>query len=182
MGVFKNRTHDLQNFVASLAVKSIYIVTGKHPAQIEKLDYTKDSLSEKEIMQENIDYVVKILDSHYSEELQSCITNSTITEKLARLWYKYMIKFFRNKIAEIVKHCYGSKNINVDERTRILTEYAAKYNSIMNSIGKKYSVVKIRNQCSVTGRRRGYIRKLGITRKIVRKNVPLVHGLIKSSW
>jgi len=46
------------------------------------------------------------------------------------------------------------------------------------------AVVRVRNRCQVTGRPRGYYRKLKMSRIAVRElgNRGLIPGLVKSSW
>ena len=46
------------------------------------------------------------------------------------------------------------------------------------------TVVRVRNRCQVTGRPRGYYRKLKMSRIAVRElgNRGLIPGLVKSSW
>lgn len=52
------------------------------------------------------------------------------------------------------------------------------------SLPRNSAQVRVRNRCCVSGRPRGYYRKLGISRIALRElgGLGLVPGLVKSSW
>ena len=54
----------------------------------------------------------------------------------------------------------------------------------LNELPRNGSRVRLRNRCGVTGRPRGYYRKLGISRIALRDlgNTGKVPGVVKSSW
>ena len=54
----------------------------------------------------------------------------------------------------------------------------------LNELPRNGSKVRLRNRCGVTGRPRGYYRKLGISRIALRDlgNTGKVPGVVKSSW
>ena len=54
----------------------------------------------------------------------------------------------------------------------------------LNELPRNSSKTRLRNRCGVTGRPRGYYRKLGISRIALRDlgNTGKVPGVVKSSW
>jgi len=68
------------------------------------------------------------------------------------------------------------KNISLDDR------YASFL--ILASLPRNSSKSRIRNRCMITGRPRGYYRKVGLSRIILRDLAGKgeIPGLVKSSW
>lgn len=54
----------------------------------------------------------------------------------------------------------------------------------LSKIPRNSSMNRIRNRCGVTGRPRGYVRKMGLSRIMVRKMAGegLLPGMVKASW
>ena len=54
----------------------------------------------------------------------------------------------------------------------------------LSSLPRNSTKVRLRNRCCVSGRPRGYYRKLGISRIALRElgGLGMVPGLVKSSW
>ena len=71
----------------------------------------------------------------------------------------------------------------INDRSKPLDErFAAQLK--LNELPRNSSKVRLRNRCGVTGRPRGYYRKLGISRIALRDlgNTGQVPGVVKSSW
>lgn len=71
----------------------------------------------------------------------------------------------------------------VSDRSKPLDErFAAQLK--LNELPRNSAKVRLRNRCGVTGRPRGYYRKLGISRIALRDlgNTGKVPGVVKSSW
>ena len=71
----------------------------------------------------------------------------------------------------------------INDRSKPLDErFAAQLK--LNELPRNSSKVRLRNRCGVTGRPRGYYRKLGISRIALRDlgNTGKVPGVVKSSW
>jgi small subunit ribosomal protein S14 len=87
-----------------------------------------------------------------------------------RLAKKYAGK--RTRFREIV----GDKNRPLEERFDAAIKLAA--------LPRNGSATRIRNRCEVTGRARGYYRKLKMSRIAIREfgAKGLIPGLVKSSW
>ncbi len=54
----------------------------------------------------------------------------------------------------------------------------------LSRLPKNSAKIRIRNRCEVTGKPRGYFRKFGICRNVLRElsSIGKVPGVIKSSW
>ncbi len=87
-----------------------------------------------------------------------------------RLAKKYAGK--RSRFRAIV----GDKNRPLEERFDAVIKLAA--------LPRNGSATRIRNRCEVTGRARGYYRKLKMSRIAIREfgAKGLIPGLVKSSW
>jgi small subunit ribosomal protein S14 len=87
-----------------------------------------------------------------------------------RLSKKYAAK--RSRFRAIV----GDKNRPLEERFDAAIKLAA--------LPRNGSATRIRNRCEVTGRARGYYRKLKMSRIAIREfgAKGLIPGLVKSSW
>ncbi|MEL6504550.1 MAG: 30S ribosomal protein S14 [Pseudomonadota bacterium] len=86
-----------------------------------------------------------------------------------------LVKKFANKRAEL-KAIISDRSKPIEERFKAQLELAAlPRNSAKN---------RLRNRCGVSGRPRGYYRKLGMSRIALRElgNQGKVPGLVKSSW
>ena len=90
------------------------------------------------------------------------------------------------------------------KRRKLVKKYAAKRNALKaiakddsNSMEERFAArlklaelprnsapVRVHNRCSVTGRPKGYYRKLGVSRIALRElgSQGLIPGLVKSSW
>ena len=75
-----------------------------------------------------------------------------------------------------LKAIAGDKNRPLEERFEATIKLAA--------LPRNGSAVRIRNRCEVTGRARGYYRKLKMSRIAMREfgAKGLIPGLVKSSW
>ena len=88
---------------------------------------------------------------------------------------RQMVKRFASKRAEL-KTLIMDQSKPIEERFRAQLELAA--------LPRNSSKTRIRNRCEVTGRPRGYYRKLKMSRIALRElgNNGLIPGLVKSSW
>jgi small subunit ribosomal protein S14 len=91
-------------------------------------------------------------------------------KRRGRLAKKYAGK--RSRLKAIV----GDKNRPLEERFDAAIRLAA--------LPRNGSATRIRNRCEVTGRARGYYRKLKMSRIAIREfgAKGLIPGLVKSSW
>lgn len=81
----------------------------------------------------------------------------------------------RNKRRQAVVNKYSAKRAEFKAKG----DYAA-----LAKLPKDASPVRLINRCKLSGRRRGYIRKYGISRLTFRESAMagLIPGVIKSSW
>lgn len=88
---------------------------------------------------------------------------------------RQMVQRFASKRAEL-KKLIMDQSKPIEERFRAQLELAA--------LPRNSSKTRIRNRCEVTGRPRGYYRKLKMSRIALRDlgNNGLIPGLVKSSW
>jgi len=88
---------------------------------------------------------------------------------------RQMVHRFAAKRAEL-KKLIMDQSKPIEERFRAQLELAA--------LPRNSSKTRIRNRCEVTGRPRGYYRKLKMSRIALRElgNNGLIPGLVKSSW
>lgn len=88
---------------------------------------------------------------------------------------RQMVHRFASKRAEL-KKLIMDQSKPIEERFRAQLELAA--------LPRNSSKTRIRNRCEVTGRPRGYYRKLKMSRIALRDlgNNGLIPGLVKSSW
>ena len=86
-----------------------------------------------------------------------------------------MAKKYANKRAKL-KEMVQSKTLPIEER------FAAQLK--LAELPRNSAKNRIRNRCEVTGRPRGYYRKLKMSRLALRElgNLGLIPGLVKSSW
>lgn len=78
----------------------------------------------------------------------------------------------RKKLKKVLK----DKNISIEER------FAAQLK--LSVLPRNSSKVRARNRCAITGRPRGYYRKLGLSRILLRElaSAGQIPGMKKSSW
>lgn len=84
-----------------------------------------------------------------------------------------------------------TKHVQMKERLRVLQiEPAENYEEIQElytefrNLPRNASPSRVRNRCQITGRPRGYYRRFGICRNMLRKLAMDGHvpGVVKSSW
>jgi small subunit ribosomal protein S14 len=82
---------------------------------------------------------------------------------------------YANKRAKL-KEMVQSKTLTMEER------FAAQLK--LAELPRNSAKTRIRNRCEITGRPRGYYRKLKMSRLALRElgNLGLIPGLVKSSW
>ena len=90
--------------------------------------------------------------------------------KRQRLVAKYAAK------RALLKDIARNKDLPVEERFNAQLKLAA--------LPRNSAETRIRNRCQVTGRPRGYYRKMKMSRSALRElgSMGLVPGLVKSSW
>jgi small subunit ribosomal protein S14 len=86
-----------------------------------------------------------------------------------------LVARYANKRAEL-KRVADDESLTLEERFKARLKLAA--------LPRNSSPVRIRNRCEVTGRPRGYYRKLKMSRIALRDlaSIGLVPGMVKSSW
>ena len=88
---------------------------------------------------------------------------------------KRLVKSFSNK-RKALKFAVMKKDLPLEERFDLVVKLAKlPRNSAQN---------RVRNRCALTGRPRGYHRKMGISRNMLRELAAqgLLPGVIKASW
>ncbi len=82
---------------------------------------------------------------------------------------------FANKRAEL-KITANDQSLSLEERFQARLKLA--------ELPRDSSAVRVRNRCEITGRPRGYYRKLNVSRIALRDlgSAGLIPGLVKSSW
>ena len=75
-----------------------------------------------------------------------------------------------------LKNDIYTKHLTLEERYKLIMKLA--------SFSRNSSITRVRNRCSITGRPRGFYRKMGISRIILRDLAGKgeIPGLLKSSW
>ena len=86
-----------------------------------------------------------------------------------------MVARFADKRAEL-KSAARDESLSLEDRFQARLKLA--------ELPRNSSAVRIRNRCEVTGRPRGYYRKLKVSRIALRDlgSAGLIPGLVKSSW
>ena len=86
-----------------------------------------------------------------------------------------MVARYATKRAEL-KRVADDESLTLEERFQARLKLAA--------LPRNSSPVRVRNRCEVTGRPRGYYRKLKMSRIALRDlaSMGLVPGMVKSSW
>ena len=88
---------------------------------------------------------------------------------------KRLVKKYANKRAEL-KAIINNRELPIEERFKAQLQLA--------ELPRNSAKNRLRNRCGVTGRPRGYYRKLGMSRIALRElgNMGKIPGLVKSSW
>ncbi|MEO0499207.1 MAG: 30S ribosomal protein S14 [Pseudomonadota bacterium] len=88
---------------------------------------------------------------------------------------KKLVKKYAGKYARL-KAVADDPNADDDERLMARLKMA--------EIPRNANPTRVRNRCELTGRSRGYYRKFGLSRIMIRElgNKGLIPGLTKSSW
>ena len=88
---------------------------------------------------------------------------------------KKLVKKYKNKRAKLKEVIYN-KDLPLDERFEASMKLA--------KLPRNSSEIRVRNRCVVTGRPRGYYRKLGVSRNVLRElaSIGQIPGMTKSSW
>ena len=91
-------------------------------------------------------------------------------------------KHRRELVDQFAKRRADLKAITNDRSKPLDERFAAQLK--LNELPRNSAKVRLRNRCGVTGRPRGYYRKLGISRIALRDlgNTGKVPGIVKSSW
>lgn len=86
-----------------------------------------------------------------------------------------MIKSFANKRKQMKEKIYD-KNISLEERFEMVLKLA--------QLPRNSARTRERNRCVLTGRPRGYYRKMGLSRNMLRKlaGEGMLPGVVKASW
>ena len=86
-----------------------------------------------------------------------------------------MVARFADKRAEL-KITASDQSLSLEERFQARLKLA--------ELPRNSSPVRVRNRCEITGRPRGYYRKLNVSRIALRDlgSAGLIPGLVKSSW
>ncbi len=86
-----------------------------------------------------------------------------------------MVARYAAKRAEL-KRVANDESLSMEDRFQARLKLAA--------LPRNSSAVRIRNRCEITGRPRGYYRKLKVSRIAMRElgSMGMIPGLVKSSW
>ena len=88
----------------------------------------------------------------------------------------------RKLVARYANKRAALKNVANDESLTLEERFQARLK--LAALPRNSAAVRIRNRCEVTGRPRGYYRKLKMSRIALRDlaSMGLVPGMVKSSW
>ncbi|MEM8750209.1 MAG: 30S ribosomal protein S14 [Pseudomonadota bacterium] len=88
---------------------------------------------------------------------------------------KKLVDKFAKKRAEL-KEIINNRELPIEERFRAQLKLSA--------LPRNSAKIRVRNRCEVSGRPRGYYRKVGLSRIALRElgSKGLIPGLVKSSW
>ncbi|NRB10479.1 MAG: 30S ribosomal protein S14 [Rickettsiaceae bacterium] len=88
---------------------------------------------------------------------------------------KRMAKSFAKKRAKIKSEIYDKK-LPLEDRFALVVKLA--------KLPRNSSKSRVRNRCAMTGRPRGYYRKIGLSRNMLRELAAqgLLPGMVKASW
>ncbi|MCP5369746.1 MAG: 30S ribosomal protein S14 [Rickettsiaceae bacterium] len=86
-----------------------------------------------------------------------------------------LVKSMAIKRAKLKEQIHN-KNTSLEDRFRLVT--------ILASLPRNGAKTRVRNRCILTGRPRGYCRKMGLSRNMLRDlaAVGQLPGVIKASW
>jgi small subunit ribosomal protein S14 len=86
-----------------------------------------------------------------------------------------LVASLANKRKKMKEKIYD-KSISLEERFKVVIALA--------NLSRSSSKVRVRNRCELTGRSRGYFRKFGLSRNMLRDlaGKGMIPGLIKASW
>ena len=88
---------------------------------------------------------------------------------------KKIVSSFESK-RSLLKNQIMNKNISLEERFSLVIK--------LSDLPRDSTSIRVRNRCALTGRPRGYHRKMGVSRNVLRKlaSQGLLPGVIKASW
>ena len=88
---------------------------------------------------------------------------------------KKLVKSFKNKRSELNSKTH-QKHLPLEERFELVMRLA--------KLPRNSAAIRLRNRCALTGRPRGYHRKMGISRNMLRTLAAQgqLPGVIKASW
>lgn len=88
----------------------------------------------------------------------------------------------RKMVAQFAERRTALKNMANDESASMEERFQARLK--LAELPRNSSKVRIRNRCEITGRPRGYYRKLKVSRIALRElgSAGMIPGLVKSSW
>jgi small subunit ribosomal protein S14 len=88
---------------------------------------------------------------------------------------KRLVKSLASKRKELKEHIY-SKDLPIDERFNLVLKLA--------KLPRNSAKTRVRNRCALTGRPRGYYRKVGLSRNMIRDlaGKGMLPGVVKASW
>lgn len=88
---------------------------------------------------------------------------------------KRLAKKYYKKRSEYKEQIYN-KNLSLEERFAFVQK--------LSKLPKNSASIRVRNRCSITGRPRGHVGAMGLSRIMVRKMAGegLLPGVVKASW
>jgi small subunit ribosomal protein S14 len=88
---------------------------------------------------------------------------------------KRMVEAKAAKRKELKTQIY-SKDLPIEERFNLVLQLA--------SLPRNSAKTRVRNRCALTGRPRGYYRKVGLSRNMIRElaGKGMLPGVVKASW
>ena len=88
---------------------------------------------------------------------------------------KRLVKSFMSKRKELKEKIY-SKDLPIDERFNFVLK--------LGKLPRNSAKTRVRNRCALTGRPRGYYRKVGVSRNVIRDlaGKGMLPGVVKASW
>jgi small subunit ribosomal protein S14 len=88
----------------------------------------------------------------------------------------------RKMVAQFAERRAALKNTANDESASMEERFQARLK--LAELPRNSAKVRIRNRCEITGRPRGYYRKLKVSRIALRElgSAGMIPGLVKSSW
>lgn len=97
----------------------------------------------------------------------SSIQKNNKRKKLSKKLYK--------KRSELKKQIYD-KSLSLEERFLIVQK--------LSTLPRDSSLIRVRSRCAITGRPRGFVKRMGLSRIMVRKMAGegFLPGVIKASW